>query len=204
MWYKLFSRGSRGYAECHWLQELAQSKIEFKRAIGTLIAYSLIEPYRNLSRTEGHQSSKGYSIHPVVHDWCRELVCHDQAQWVKLAFLVIGFAIPSISEAEYWRLQQRLVPHANRCIAQGRDVSRLDDDDHDSMNYASHMLGVLYADKGKHAKAEYMYRRALNGKEKAWRLGHFSTVYTITNLRLLDADKPSIQKGRRYMHGCLI
>ena len=155
-------------------------------------------------RTEGHQSSKGYSIHPIVHDWCRELVCHDQAQWVKLAFLVIGFAIPSISEAKYWRLQQRLVPHADRCIAQERDVSRLDDDDHDLMNYASHMLDVLYADKGKHAKAKYMYRRALNGKKKAWELDHFFIVYTITNLRLLDADKSSIQKGRRYMHGCLI
>ena len=65
VWYKLFSCRSRGCTECHWLQELGQSEVEFKRVVRTLFAYSLIEPYRDLSQAEGHPSSESYSVHPV-------------------------------------------------------------------------------------------------------------------------------------------
>ena len=68
VWYELFSCGSRGCTECGWLQELVQSELGFNRAIRTLLACSLIEPYRDLLPAEGHLSSEGYSMHPVVHD----------------------------------------------------------------------------------------------------------------------------------------
>ena len=43
-------------------------------------------------------------------------------------------------------------------------------------------LGLLYADQGKTQEAEAMYRRALEGREKAWGPEHTSTLDTVNNL----------------------
>ncbi len=43
MWYELILRESKDYREYDWLQKLAQSEIDFKRIIKTLLNYSLIE-----------------------------------------------------------------------------------------------------------------------------------------------------------------
>ena len=43
-------------------------------------------------------------------------------------------------------------------------------------------LGNLYADQGNLVEAEAMYRRALEGYEKAWRPEHISILDTINNL----------------------
>lgn len=53
---------------------------------------------------------------------------------------------------------------------------------------ALHNLGLLYADQGKHAEAEKMFRRALDGYEKVWGLNYISTLKTIINLGSLYAD----------------
>jgi Tfp pilus assembly protein PilF len=45
-------------------------------------------------------------------------------------------------------------------------------------------LGALYHDQGKLNKAEEMYRRALEGKEKALGPDHTSTLNTVNNLGL--------------------
>ena len=50
-------------------------------------------------------------------------------------------------------------------------------------------LGVLYADQGKHAEAEEMYQRALDGYEKAWSSDHPLTLRTLNNLKLLNAGR---------------
>jgi len=50
------------------------------------------------------------------------------------------------------------------------------------------LLSLLYVNQGKLVKAEQMYQRALQGKEKAWSLDYTSTLSTVNNLANLYAD----------------
>ncbi|KAL9004307.1 MAG: hypothetical protein Q9188_002871 [Gyalolechia gomerana] len=180
VWYELFLRGSAGCRECEWLQELAQSEIKFKRVIRSLLAYSLIE---------SHQHTESYSIHPVVHDWCAETISDGNGDLIVIALTVIGTAAPGHSEAVYWVLQRRLLPHADRCIGQIGDsdlYSRLGSVE---ARYTFHKLGILYADQGNHIEAEKMYNRALDRYEKAWGPDHPSPFGTVNNLGLLYANQ---------------
>ena len=56
------------------------------------------------------------------------------------------------------------------------------------------MLANLYQQNDMSAEAEKMYRRALDGKEKAWGLDHSSTLRTTNNLRLLNASRDGYVK----------
>lgn len=99
VWYELFLRGRDGCQE--ELQELAGSEIIFKRVMESLLAYSLIE---------SPQDKESYSIHPVLHDWCAETISHGQCDLMLAAVKIVGTAAPGHSVAEYWLLQQRLLP----------------------------------------------------------------------------------------------
>ncbi len=125
-----------------------------------LLAYSLVE---------SHRDTESYSIHPVVHDWCVESISRGKHYLIMLALTVVGFAVvPESSEPEYWVMQQRLLPHANRCVQQFSEVNGFTDVDEDQdSDYIFHNLGLLYAGQGKLVEAEKMYQRALDGKEKA-------------------------------------
>jgi len=146
----------------------------------SLLAYSLIE---------SHQHTESYSIHPVVHDWCTETISCGKGDLMVAALIVVSTAAPDHSEAEYWLSQPRLLPHADRCVRHIDDSDVLDQLRSVDASYALNNLGLLYADQGKHAEAEKMYRRALDGKEKAWGPDHTSTLDTVNNLGLLYADQ---------------
>ena len=81
--------------------------------------------------------------------------------------MIVGLAVPGQSEPEYWVMQQRLITHANRCVEQYHSAEQCDRMDEEESSDAFHSLGYLYADQGKLAEAEKMYRRALSGYEKA-------------------------------------
>ncbi|KAL9024121.1 MAG: hypothetical protein Q9196_006743 [Gyalolechia fulgens] len=171
VWYQLFLRGSVGCPECEWLQEMAQSEIEFKRVIRSLLAYSLIE---------SHQDTESYSIHPVVHDWCSEMISDGNNDLITIALTIVGTAAPrGHSEPEYWLLQQRLLPHAERCLKQIDSFDLFNQLESFEASDAFHNLGLLYADRGKYTEAEKMYQRALDGYEGP------NTLYTITNLGIV-------------------
>lgn len=173
IWYELFSRGRQGCPECLWLQDLARDEISFMRAVKMLLAYSLVE---------SHESTGSYSIHPVVHEWCAETISYGGVESLTLAFLVVGFAVPVDSEREYWLLQQRLVPHADRCMRQLDKYSVPDLIEYSRSSAAFHSFGLLCADQGKLAEAEKMYRRALDGYEKLRGPNHPTTKLISRNL----------------------
>ncbi|KAI4264895.1 MAG: hypothetical protein L6R42_000009 [Xanthoria sp. 1 TBL-2021] len=174
VWYELFLRGCDGSQEEYgWLQELAGSEIVFKRVMESFLAYSLIE---------SHGDRESYSMHPVVHDWCTETISYGQVDLMLAALRIVGTAAPGYSEAEYWLLQQRLLPHADRCVRQIDDLEALHQLESDEASIALHSVGFLFADQGKQAEAEKMYRRALDGYEKTWGTEHTSTLDTISNL----------------------
>ena len=125
----------------------------------------------------------------MIHDWCRDSISCDQVENIILASTIVGSAVPSQEEKEYWLTQQRLLAHADRCI---RFLQRLDTPDetgNSGSNHAFHNLGLLYADQGKLAEAKKMYERALEGYEKALGPEHTSTLDTVNNLGLLYADQ---------------
>ena len=203
IWYELFSRGSRGCTDCDWLQELVRSEIEFKKAIRALLAYSLIEPRQDVLTAELYPDDDSYSMHPVVHDWCRELVSHRRREWVTLAVLVVGFATPDDSEAEFWRLQRRLIPHADRCVAQKGDIVLSDEIEESSLNSAFHCMGILYMDQGKLVEAEAMFQRALEGYKKTLGSDHISTFDTINNMGLLYKKQGKLVEAEKMYRRAL-
>jgi len=82
-----------------------------------------------------------------------------------------------------------LLPHADRCVEELQDIDLLDRSASAEICGAFHNLGGLYTDQGKPAEAEKMYRRALDGHEKAWGSDHTFTLFTVNNLGTLYADQ---------------
>ena len=154
--------------------------------MSALLAYSLVE---------SHQDMESYSVPPVVHDWCAETISDNRVDFSMLPFLVIGFAVPSNAEREYWLSQQRLVPHAEHCTWHPHHIEIGDATGYSESNDAFHNLGLVYTDQGKLAEAEEMYQRALDGKEKAWGAEHTSTLRTVNSLRLLNASRSEPMKA---------
>ena len=164
------------------------------KVIRRLLDYSLIE---------SHQDAKSYSIHPVVYDWCRESIDRDNVDLTVLALTVVGYAVPGKSEPEYWVLQQRLLPHANRCIQYFFSIEISKSAEDQDCNDSFFNLGFLYANQGKMAEAEKMYERALSGREKAWGLEHTSTLDTVNNLGVLYADQSKMTEAEKMYERAL-
>jgi len=180
VWYGLFCRGRDGCQAWDWLQELASSEVHFKRVIKSLLAYSLIE---------SHQHTDSYSLHSVVHDWCIETISCGKSDLMVATLIVVGTATSSDFEAKYWLSQQRLLPHADRCVRHMANLDVLDQLRSVDASYALYNLGLLCVDQGKHVEAEKMYRRALNGYEKARGPYYTSTLDTVNNLGALYAKQ---------------
>ncbi|KAM7211415.1 hypothetical protein V8F06_013193, partial [Rhypophila decipiens] len=101
----------------------------------------------------------------------------EKREVLRLAVMVAGLSVPSRTIKDYWVIQRRLLPHAERCswwiaeIYKARrsfaDTGAID---------AMHMLGLLYVDQGQLTEAESMYQWALEGYEKALGRDHTSTL----------------------------
>ncbi len=193
VWYELLSCGRHNFHES-WLKDLVQDEVSFQRGMRALLAYSLIE---------SHERIESYSIHPVVHDWCTESISRDQVDIIILASTIVGSAVPSQFEPEYWLTQQRLLPHADRCIRFLQKLNTQDETGCSGSNDAFHNLGDLCADQGKMAEAEKMYQRALEGKEKAWGPEHTSTLDTVNNLGNLYADQGKMAEAEKMYQRAL-
>jgi hypothetical protein len=123
--------------------------------------------------------SRGYSIHGCVHSWTVHVL---NQEWdydlARVAVKFVGSHVPGEQAIQPWLTQRRLLWHAARCayiVLNGLAIE-------DSMLWAYHQLGLLYADQGKLAEAEQMYQRALQGKEQAWGPDHTSTLNTVNKL----------------------
>lgn len=68
---------------------------------------------------------------------------------------------------------------------------------------AFHNLDLLYTDQGKLTEAEEMYRRVLDGKEKAWGREHTSTLSTVNNLGTLYKDQGKLVEAENIYRRAL-
>ncbi|RYO22811.1 hypothetical protein AA0113_g12754 [Alternaria arborescens] len=145
-------------------------------------------------------------MHSCVHAWTKHVV---NERWddalAGLALRCVGLHVPGNSRPEYWVIQRRLLGHANRC-QEVISVGFGERDGEESLTEAIHNLGLLYAHQGKLDKAEEMFKRALQGKEKALRRDHTSTLDTVNNLGVLYKNQGKLDKAEemyeRALQGC--
>ncbi|KAI4086456.1 MAG: hypothetical protein L6R37_008417 [Teloschistes peruensis] len=174
LWYGLFQQ-ELDDAPVWWV-EMTKSRVRFNQAISTLHGYSLIEI------GEG-----GYSLHTCEHDWTLEYLNHkiDQEK-CRIAFRCVAANVSWESEAEYWVRNRRILPHARRLqhfrITAALGWAGIESDD-------LFWFAYLYKRNDMNSEAEKMYRRALDGKEKAWGPDHTSTLDTVNNLATLYKDQ---------------
>src|SRR5437762_4690933 len=159
-----------------WLREIAGNEVRYLDAARMLLRYSMIEAQESVQGS--------HMMHPVVHKWASHI--QDGAakrEVLRLAVMVVGLSVPSSTSKDYWVMQRRLLPHAERCSWWIGEIYRVGRsfDDITAMN-AMHMLGDLYSDQGRLTEAESMYQRALEGSEKALGRDHTSTLDTVNNL----------------------
>ncbi|KAL4779055.1 hypothetical protein BJX76DRAFT_362146 [Aspergillus varians] len=122
IWYAMI-RSSVQQFEPAWLSEITSNEAKFRVTIARLINFGLVEP----------TTSTGYSMHPVVQDWCRHqrqiesTGCDFNKTNIEtftiLALGSIARCIPSEHNPGARKLQRRLLPHAIHII-QSLDLSQ--------------------------------------------------------------------------------
>ena len=178
LWYELFQKGAESGPT--WLLNVVKSKARFNKAMGKLQEYSLVEV--------GVEARTGqYSLHTCVHDWTLEYLNRKiNAKLCHLAVHCIASNVKEVTEAEFWVVNRSLVQHLGRSesgqLKNSIDWGSVELED-------VYMIAYLNYNVGRKAEAEAMYKRALEGMEKAWGAEHTSTLATVHNLGLLYADQ---------------
>ncbi|THX66249.1 TPR-like protein [Aureobasidium pullulans] len=178
-----------------WLLLLAENKLEFNRAMGLLIKYSLVE-----SKME----TRSYAMHSVLHSWCLHVAQHDseKGDFRRLASCIVGQADPPVEMVGFWILQRRLLPHAQtimRFVEDGKNA-RLSIDEY----HAFAQLASIFAGQNKHEEAEKMYDRALAGKEVVLGPDHTSTLDTIFNSGIACLAQGRLAAGEGMLRRALV
>lgn len=174
-----------------WLLLLAEKKLEFNRAMGLLIKYSLVE-----SKME----TRSYAMHSVLHSWCLHIAQHDseKGDFRRLASCIVGQAMPPLKMNGFWLLLRRLLPHAQTILRFVQDEKNtiLSIDEYDAfaqlfhiftcrvkleeaeMMYDGALAGreILYAKQNRLVEAELTFERALVGHKEAFGSEHKLTV----------------------------
>ncbi|KAH8704348.1 hypothetical protein GQ44DRAFT_778188 [Phaeosphaeriaceae sp. PMI808] len=172
-----------------WIQKLTENELNFNTAVTLLCSFGLVDPDRSYQLQFG---SGGYSVHSCVHSWTAFVLNHKwDERLAQVALTCVASEIPMSNERDWWMLQRRLLQHASRQeqLISGGKV------DLEGIEWALHMLGILYADQGKLAEAEAMYSRVLQGKEEALGPKHTSTLDTINNLGNLYKDQGKLAEA---------
>ncbi|THZ50808.1 TPR-like protein [Aureobasidium pullulans] len=178
-----------------WLLLLAENKLEFNRAMGLLIKYSLVE-----SKME----TRSYAMHSVLHSWCLHVAQHDseKGDFRRLASCIVGQADPPVEMVGFWILQRRLLPHAQtimRFVEDGKNA-RLSIDEY----HAFAQLASIFTGQNKHEEAEKMYDRALAGNEVVLGPDHTSTLDTIFNSGIACLAQGRLAAGEGMLRRALV
>ncbi|QPC63176.1 hypothetical protein HYE67_005407 [Fusarium culmorum] len=187
LWYELLCGADESAPP--WLQTLTD-KLTFTESMRLLCNHGLVDANTVIRKSE--VESQGYSVHGCVHAWIVGAL-HKQtdADMVQLAARCVASLVPSKQDKEYWRTQQRLLQHADRCFEMVAKGTR----GYDFEPWIDAALGSLYDDQGRLDKAETMYDRALQGKEKTLGPEHTSTLDTVNNLGILYKSQGRLDKA---------
>ncbi|MCJ1348933.1 hypothetical protein MMC31_007166, partial [Peltigera leucophlebia] len=195
LWFELLAAGKEDGPE--WFSTITSDELCFIEVTRLLCDHALIEPVN---------SSGGYSMHTCVHAWAVHVLnAEKEIPMARLALKCVGLSVPTKDIPQYWAIEQRLFPHASRCLEDIRHGVDMETPDNGNINRAIHRLGGLYADQDRMQEAEALFRRALEGYEKAWGPEHTSTLDTVNNLGVLYADQGKMPEAeamyRRALEG---
>ena len=195
LWFELLRHSNSEDPE--WIQQLTLDELSFHDTMRVLGNHGLVEV---ATSSEECIESKGYSIHSCVHSWTvHSLNQKWDSSLARLAVKFVGAHVPGKKDIRPWLIQRRLLQHVARCsyiVLNGLITD-------DSMAWAFHQMGILYADQYKLVEAEQMYQRALLGLEKAWGPEHTSTLDTVNSLGILYADQDRLVEAEQMYQRAL-
>ncbi|KJZ69248.1 hypothetical protein HIM_11371 [Hirsutella minnesotensis 3608] len=190
--------GAKG--RCQWLHRLASDKDLFDKAVDLLDHYSLI--------TRDESDYDTFSMHLVVHNVLASYRTEAQtAEFGRSALDIIARSIPQSTNRQFWIMQKRLLPHANRYLTWLTNNPTWSSAQDSSFSKAVALLGDLYNDQGMLAQAEWLYKRAFadnHGTRKDYVftprvMNSLATVYTsqgrFTEAEALYRQALRISKG---------
>ena len=189
--YKLLHAGTSKSSPA-WLIELTNEPGDFADAMSILSEYCVVET---------HPVTHSYSIHVCVHDWLLngiDSTPKEREQRYSIAFDCTANSIDYndwdiLSGVQY----NRIAAHALR-LGHTRFISLLSDDDFTTGRADRiHNVGELLRKQGHHGRAEFLYLRALAGKEKALGPDHTSTLQTVNNLGVLYRDQGRLAEAEQ-------
>jgi tetratricopeptide (TPR) repeat protein len=195
IWHGLLAAGTglpKSTATPTRLTEFEGSQLEFSDAMGLLTAYSLADSLGGGS----------YGMHAILHQWSRSLSSDSEA--VSLHFIsmcILGNAVPSQDNEEYWKLDRRLLQHVLHSSDELRVLQTLAEQE--VPPWAMRCLGDLLGRQAKLDRAEQIYKRALAGTEKALGPNHTSTLDTVNNLGNLYCDQGKLDEAERMYQRAL-
>ncbi|KAF2135121.1 uncharacterized protein K452DRAFT_261056, partial [Aplosporella prunicola CBS 121167] len=168
LWFELIEAVQQIHKENNipiWLQTLAKKRLRYDTAMGILTQYCLA---RKIEGVDGH------SMHPVLHTWCFTLAEREERECLKwVAACIVAAVVPKDDHPDAWKIQRRIYPHGNWVYQGIQDAQELVNDVKADVYFD---MGLLFSYHSKLQKAEQMYRRALDGREKALGPGHTSTL----------------------------
>ncbi|KAL6807195.1 hypothetical protein GGI42DRAFT_320215 [Trichoderma sp. SZMC 28013] len=190
----------RAEAQCPtWLLNMSRDKLQFGKAMGLLLRYSMIQT------TDGLEGC--YTMHSVVHQWMFSLDSKQKAvEFARLALILIGHSVPSNDQKEYWILQQKLLPHAEKCSWWMQEHVLKWDESFVGENCVIHSinwLGRLYGDQGKFREAEEMYNQALKETEKTLGRDHVLTLFIVRSLASLYGNQNKLREAEEMYNRVL-
>ncbi|KAL2142230.1 hypothetical protein VTI28DRAFT_1428 [Corynascus sepedonium] len=177
LWHGLLLVASGGgNSWSRWLIKISSSEVDFLDAVRLLVRYSMIEAEESLRDS--------YMMHPVVHRWALHIQSRDEQKvFFRQALLLVGRSVPSSTVVEYWVIQQRFLPHAERVsLWMGETYAGGGWLEEAPAIMAIHDIGTFYQYRGRPKEAEAMYQRALQGFERVLGPDHLSTLKTVNNL----------------------
>lgn len=185
IWFELIQGASNSSTVPEWLEGYLSSELAFKAGVKSLIQFSLLET----------KQQEGYSMHPVVQDWCFHVASEDNDFFNKLselALICVGFSTPSKRGKENDELSwQRLIPHANSLHTVQLEVSGNDINVWEGF----HGLGDIFVSQGRLQMAEEAYQRALTGKGRAFGPEHKSTLDAVNDLGIIFKEQGKLKQA---------
>ncbi|KAL2869066.1 uncharacterized protein BJX67DRAFT_379545 [Aspergillus lucknowensis] len=158
-----------------WLLEISADERTFKNTIGVLVQFSLIPEQKRITDE--------YSLHPVVQSWCQDhLQKRNRDEFANLALVLFGLALPKFTTEEYWRLQERFIPHANHMLEllKTRPLSSFNT----TAFQAIHNLGEFFFDQMELDSAEFLLKTSFEGLKRAFGPNNPDTLDSLSVLAI--------------------
>lgn len=180
LWYELISAASEHLKNMCFhesLIEIAEDELAYAEAISLLSRYSL---------ADAKEGSNSYSMHPVLHKWCRRLTQDDECYafgWTAAAAVAQSLFSGMKFSTNYTRLLSHAVVVA-KWLTDVLPTVKMELK-HTNQPLIYNLLGLLLSHEGQLVEADAMYERALQESDKTgadhWGI---NTLHGIAELRM--------------------